>query len=164
MPCIFKNTQVRLERLKETHVNNKIANNKSIYTREIKGAANASKDPITTVDNIIKWTYEDSVCEEMPMSSVYKDAEVRLERLRERCSNNKIATNTNLSPPKIKETANASKNSITTSDDLAKSAYEDTFCEEMDWEPLEDEKIMFEVMSSTFINFIQLSYIDYYNE
>ncbi|XP_050479146.1 transcriptional protein SWT1 isoform X1 [Bombus huntii] len=147
MPCIFKNTQVRLERLEETRVNNKIANNKSVYTREIKGAANASKDPITTVDNIIKWAYEDSVCEEMPMPSVYKDAEVRLERLRERCSNDKIATNTNLSPPKVKETANASKNLITTSDDLVKSAYEDAFCEEMDWEPLEDEKIMFEVQA-----------------
>lgn len=41
--------------------------------------------------------------------------------------------------------------SVTTAADLANRSYNDSFYEEMDWEPMEDEKITFEVITNTLI-------------
>lgn len=41
--------------------------------------------------------------------------------------------------------------SVTTAADLASRSYNDSFYEEMDWEPMEDEKITFEVITNTLI-------------
>lgn len=73
-------------------------------------------------------------------------------RLKERFLNDKTFINKNLHTDKEKEAANSSTESTTTVDDLIKRSNENSFYEEMDWEPLEDEKIMFEVISSILIN------------
>lgn len=86
------------------------------------------------------------------LPNIYKNAEVRLVRLKERFLNDKTFVNKNLCTDKEKEAANSSTESITTVDDLIKRSNENSFYEEMDWEPLEDEKIMFEVISSILIN------------
>ncbi|XP_026299733.1 transcriptional protein SWT1 [Apis mellifera] len=85
------------------------------------------------------------LCGKLP--NIYKNAEVRLVRLKERFLNDKTFVNKNLCTNKDKEAANSSTESITTVDDLIKQSNENSFYEEMDWEPLEDEKIMFEVQA-----------------
>ena len=82
------------------------------------------------------------------MPCIYKNAEVRLVRLKERLANNKISTNKNVCTDKLEETTKILTDPVTTVDDLIKRANDDSLYEEMDWEPLEDEKITFEVMSS----------------
>lgn len=84
------------------------------------------------------------------MPCIYKNAEVRLVRLKERLANNKISSNKNVCTDKLEETTKVLTDPVTTVDDLIKRA-NDPLYEEMDWEPLEDEKIMFEVMSSVII-------------
>ncbi|CAK9829010.1 Transcriptional protein SWT1 [Anthophora retusa] len=78
---------------------------------------------------------------------IYKNAEVRLIRLKERLSKEKISSNKNSCTNKSEETLKSSEKSVTTIDDLVKQSNEDSFYEEMDWEPLEDEKITFEVQT-----------------
>lgn len=86
-------------------------------------------------------------------------------RLKERFLNDKTFVNKNLCTNKDKEAANSSTESITTVDDLIKQSNENSFYEEMDWEPLEDEKIMFEVISYILINhnFTQFFFFFYIN-
>lgn len=84
------------------------------------------------------------------MPCIYKNAEVRLVRLKERLVNNKISTNKNVCTNKLEEKVKV-LDPVTTVDDLIKRANDDSLYEEMDWEPLEDEKITFEVMSSIII-------------
>ncbi|KAK9300843.1 hypothetical protein QLX08_006557 [Tetragonisca angustula] len=82
-----------------------------------------------------------------PMPCIYKNAEVRLVRLKERLANNKISTNKNICTDKLEETTKILTDPVTTVDDLIKRANDDSLYEEMDWEPLEDEKITFEVQA-----------------
>ncbi|XP_043514148.1 transcriptional protein SWT1 isoform X1 [Frieseomelitta varia] len=82
-----------------------------------------------------------------PMPCIYKNAEVRLVRLKERLANNKISTNKNVCTDKLEETTKVLTDPVTTVDDLIKRANDDSLYEEMDWEPLEDEKITFEVQA-----------------
>lgn len=86
------------------------------------------------------------------LPNIYKNAEVRLVRLKERFLNDKTFINKNLCTDKDKEVGNSSTESITTINDLIKRSNENSFYEEMDWEPLEDEKIMFEVILYILIN------------
>ncbi|KZC08401.1 Transcriptional protein SWT1 [Dufourea novaeangliae] len=85
-----------------------------------------------------------SVDKQGKLPSIYKNAEVRLVRLRSRLSTNKIEVtkaSINKKPEKL------SRESVTTVNELVKRSNEDSFYEEMDWEPLEDEKITFEVQA-----------------
>ncbi|CAD1480610.1 unnamed protein product, partial [Heterotrigona itama] len=72
---------------------------------------------------------------------------VRLVRLKERLANNKISTDKNVCTDKLEETTKVLIDPVTTVDDLIKRANDDSLYEEMDWEPLEDEKITFEVQA-----------------
>ncbi|XP_076171131.1 swt1 RNA endoribonuclease [Ptiloglossa arizonensis] len=78
------------------------------------------------------------------LPSIYKNAEVRLVRLKSRLSKNKNKSPCNVQSEKIEK---LSEKSVTTVDDLANQFNEDSFYEEMDWEPMQDEKITFEVQA-----------------
>lgn len=77
------------------------------------------------------------------LPSIYKNIEVRLTRLKDKVSKDKILINktSTAAKPKI-----LSVETVTTVNDLVKRS-NDSFYEEMDWEPLEDEKITFEVQA-----------------
>lgn len=92
------------------------------------------------------------------LPSIYKNAEVRLVRLKSRLSKNKNKSPCNVQSEKIEK---LSEKSVTTVDDLANQFNEDSFYEEMDWEPMQDEKITFEVMSLTLIR-INIFFIQNY--
>ncbi|XP_053970494.1 transcriptional protein SWT1 isoform X1 [Hylaeus volcanicus] len=80
------------------------------------------------------------------LPSIYKHAEVRLKRLKDRLSKDKISINKSpCSDPE--KTVKLSEKSLTTVDDLVKQSNDDSFYEEMDWEPMEDEKITFEIQA-----------------
>lgn len=76
---------------------------------------------------------------------MYKNAEVTLTRLKEKVLNNKNYNNKDSFTDAPEERANTSQESVTTISDLVNCSNVDSSCEDMDWEPLEDEKITFEV-------------------
>nr|XP_031846667.1 uncharacterized protein LOC116433086 [Nomia melanderi] len=79
------------------------------------------------------------------LPDIYKNVEVRLTRLKDKLSKNKVPVNkaSSYEKPKILSVEPVT----TTVADLVKRSNEDSFYEEMDWEPLEDEKITFEVQA-----------------
>ncbi|XP_076248874.1 swt1 RNA endoribonuclease isoform X2 [Calliopsis andreniformis] len=79
--------------------------------------------------------------------SIYKNAEVRLIRLKDRLSKDKSFSPKCLSTDQTEKVEKSPKTSVTTADDLVKRSYDSSFYEEMDWEPMEDEKITFEVQA-----------------
>ncbi|XP_043248573.1 transcriptional protein SWT1 isoform X1 [Colletes gigas] len=80
------------------------------------------------------------------LPNIHKNAEVRLTRLKDRYSTNKIINKSSCNN-QPEETEKLPIQSVTTIDDLVKQANEESFCEEMDWEPMPDEKITFEVQA-----------------
>lgn len=94
------------------------------------------------------------ISEKVP--SICKNAEVRLIRLKDRLSKDRNVTNNSLSKNQSEKIEKSAEEDVTTVDDLVKQAHENSFYEEMDWEPMEDEKITFEVISNTLKN-------NYYN-
>ncbi|XP_076286282.1 swt1 RNA endoribonuclease [Lasioglossum baleicum] len=78
------------------------------------------------------------------LPSLYKNIEVRLTRLKDKVSKDKIPINKASSIEKSKV---LSVETVTTVNDLVKRSNDNSFYEEMDWEPLEDEKITFEVQA-----------------
>ncbi|XP_076676886.1 swt1 RNA endoribonuclease isoform X2 [Andrena cerasifolii] len=80
------------------------------------------------------------------LSSIYKHAEVRLVRLKDRFSKSSSFTNKTSSIDQHEKTEKSPEVSVT-ANDLANQSYNDSFYEEMDWEPMEDEKITFEVQA-----------------
>ncbi|XP_076649695.1 swt1 RNA endoribonuclease isoform X1 [Halictus rubicundus] len=78
------------------------------------------------------------------LPSLYKNIEVRLTRLKDKVTKTKIPINkgSTYEKPKI-----LSVETVTTVNDLVRRSNDDSFYEEMDWEPLEDEKITFEVQA-----------------
>ncbi|CAL7939993.1 unnamed protein product [Xylocopa violacea] len=77
----------------------------------------------------------------------YKNAEVRLTRLKDKVIHDKSCVNTSVHTDDNEEVANSSKKSVITMSDLVNRSNNDSLDEEMDWEPLEDEKITFEVQA-----------------
>lgn len=114
---------------------------------------NLAKDRMEKLRENLKTTYDgddnlnNTFTNDASMPCIYKHAEVRLVRLRERLANNKISTNKNVCTDKLEETIKVLTDPVTTVDDLLKQANDDSLYEEMDWEPLEDEKITFEVQA-----------------
>ena len=81
------------------------------------------------------------------LPSIYKHAEVRLVRLKDRFSKSSSFTKKSSSVDQHEKTEKSPEVSVTTATDLANQSYNDSFYEEMDWEPMEDEKITFEVQA-----------------
>ncbi|XP_033340043.1 swt1 RNA endoribonuclease isoform X2 [Megalopta genalis] len=78
------------------------------------------------------------------LPSIYKNIEVRLTRLKDKVSKTKVPINTasNNDKPKI-----LSVETVATENNLVNRSNENSIYEEMEWEPLEDEKITFEVQA-----------------
>ncbi|XP_076765588.1 swt1 RNA endoribonuclease isoform X2 [Xylocopa sonorina] len=81
------------------------------------------------------------------LPTYYRNAEVRLTRLKDKVIHDKSCVNKSLRTDDHVEVANSSKKSLPAMDSLLNWSNNDSLDEEMDWEPLEDEKITFEVQA-----------------
>nr|XP_012138149.1 PREDICTED: transcriptional protein SWT1 isoform X1 [Megachile rotundata] len=81
------------------------------------------------------------------LSDICKNAEVRLIRLKDKLTKDKITINKSSQINENKAQEKVSQEFETTVDSLVRRSNRDSFYEEMDWEPLEDEKITYEVQA-----------------